>query len=72
MVRALGIFLKLVTVIPAEGCETSLLLDQAISIVIKQVTTGNFMKNRWNACYAIGNIFHNAHLLKNFSHWMVS
>jgi len=30
--------------IPAEGSDTAVLLDQAISIVTKQATSGNYMK----------------------------
>lgn len=44
VIRAVGIFLKIVSDIPAEGDGTAILFDQAISTVTKQVTTGNFMK----------------------------
>lgn len=43
-IRALGIFLKIVVDIPVEGSDTAMLLDQAISMVTKQATSGNFMK----------------------------
>lgn len=68
--RALGIFLKIVKDIPTDGDRTAVLFDQGISIIVKQATTGNFMKNRWNACYAVGNVFQNVDLMTAFSHWM--
>lgn len=42
--RALGIFLKIVKDIPTDGDQTAILFDQGISIIVKQATTGNFMK----------------------------
>ena len=36
-------------------------LDQAVEALIKNVGSGT-MKVRWNACYAVSNMFHN-HLL---------
>lgn len=42
--RALGIFLKIVKDIPTDGDRTAVLFDQGISIIVKQATTGNFMK----------------------------
>ena len=36
-------------------------LDQAVQALIKNVGSGT-MKVRWNACYAVANMFHN-HLL---------
>lgn len=46
-IRALGIFVKIITDVPTQGSETAILLDQAISIVAKQATVGNFMKVLW-------------------------
>uniref|UniRef100_A0A0P5G552 HEAT repeat-containing protein 6 n=4 Tax=Daphnia magna TaxID=35525 RepID=A0A0P5G552_9CRUS len=69
-IRALGIFVKIIPDVPSQGSETAILLDQAISVIAKQATIGNFMKNRWNACYACGNILQNIKLLTAFSHWM--
>ncbi|KAK4004717.1 hypothetical protein OUZ56_006443 [Daphnia magna] len=69
-IRALGIFVKIIPDVPSQGSETAILLDQAISVIAKQTTIGNFMKNRWNACYACGNILQNIKLLTAFSHWM--
>ncbi|EFX85475.1 hypothetical protein DAPPUDRAFT_314210 [Daphnia pulex] len=69
-IRALGIFVKIITDVPTQGSDTANLLEKAISVVAKQATTGNFMKNRWNACYACGNILQNITLLTAFSHWM--
>jgi hypothetical protein len=43
-IRALGIFVKIVTNVPTQGSETAILLEKAISVVAKQATTGNFMK----------------------------
>ena len=42
-IRALGIFLKIIDV-PDEGNSTASLVEDAISIIAKQATTGNFMK----------------------------
>lgn len=43
-IRALGIFVKIMPDIPSPGSDTAILLDQAISVIAKQATTGNFMK----------------------------
>lgn len=36
--------MKIVADVPTQGSEKAILLDQAISIIAKQATTGNFMK----------------------------
>ena len=43
-VRALGILLKLVGQVNVENAGTVLLLEEAVSVIVKQVTTGSLMK----------------------------
>ena len=53
--------MKIITDVPTQGSETAILLDQAISIVAKQATVGNFMKVVFHILYV--NKYHCNHFV---------
>jgi len=46
-------------------------VHQSVEMLVKNITTGNNMKVRWNACYAIGNLFRNPAIPFIKSDWLV-
>lgn len=45
------------------------LVIEGLDILIKNATSGTFMKARWNSCYAIGNLLQNP-IIHNNPEWM--
>ncbi|XP_072043611.1 HEAT repeat-containing protein 6-like isoform X2 [Amphiura filiformis] len=60
-VRAVGMLIEYAgpQALAKPGFQT--LLENAIQALVKNITTGA-VKVRWNACYAIGNVYRNTHL----------
>ncbi|XP_047003089.1 HEAT repeat-containing protein 6 [Schistocerca americana] len=71
-VRAVGNLLRILN--------NELLFDQAVKenvqaavkVLIHNASTGNNMKVRWNACYAVGNVLRNRFLYAENAEWLAS
>ncbi|XP_069701845.1 HEAT repeat-containing protein 6 isoform X3 [Periplaneta americana] len=71
-VRAVGNFIRLVTKDMMNTSSFKECADKAIAALVRNATTGNNMKVRWNACYAIGNMMRNTYLYSENSTWQNS
>ncbi|PNF19845.1 hypothetical protein B7P43_G12519 [Cryptotermes secundus] len=68
-VRAVGNFVRLITEEMMNKSNFREFNDKAITALVRNATTGNNMKVRWNACYAIGNTMRNSALYLENSAW---
>ncbi|PSN51517.1 hypothetical protein C0J52_09941 [Blattella germanica] len=66
-VRAVGNFLRLVSEDVLGSFREP--AERAVAILVKNASTGGYMKVRWNACYAIGNMLRNSALYAEPFSW---
>nr|XP_006815814.1 PREDICTED: HEAT repeat-containing protein 6-like [Saccoglossus kowalevskii] len=67
-VRAIGNLLRYIKPSTMSKSGFTVLVEQSVQALVKNVIGGT-MKVRWNACYAVGNMFKNADLPVGSSTW---
>uniref|UniRef100_T1J2K0 HEAT repeat-containing protein 6 n=1 Tax=Strigamia maritima TaxID=126957 RepID=T1J2K0_STRMM len=69
-VRAIGNLLRFMGEKTVAKTNFLHIIQQSVQMLIKNITLGNNMKVRWNACYAAGNLFRNSAIPFDKSEWV--
>ncbi|XP_033748444.1 HEAT repeat-containing protein 6-like [Pecten maximus] len=68
-VRALGNLMRYLPKSSLEKCTFKIPVEEGVKALVKNITSGT-MKVRWNACYAVSNLFKNPLLNQASTEWM--
>ncbi|OWF39764.1 HEAT repeat-containing protein 6-like [Mizuhopecten yessoensis] len=68
-VRALGNLMRYLPRSSLEKCTFKIPVEEGVKALVKNISSGT-MKVRWNACYAVSNLFKNSLLNQASTEWM--
>ncbi|XP_060065028.1 HEAT repeat-containing protein 6-like [Ylistrum balloti] len=68
-VRALGNLMRYLPRSSLEKCTFKIPVEEGVKALVKNISSGT-MKVRWNACYAVSNLFKNTLLNQASTEWM--